>query len=187
MGITVSRKEFADILGNTPPWVGKLIKEGMPVKGGGGRGKTVEIDTADAIQWLIEREIRKRVGDDEDASAADEDRLLKRARRKTIEFDLDKKRGFHAPIPDIEAIMFPIATVFASQLDALAASICQEVAAESDPADVLKIIHAATRKARADTAGEILALVPRFLSALDEQYLADDRENRECATGEEPV
>lgn len=187
MGITVSRKEFADILGNTPPWVGKLIKEGMPVKGGGGRGKAVEIDTADAIQWLIEREIRKRFGDDENASAEDEDRLLKRARRKTIEFDLGKKRGFHAPIPDINEIMYPIAGVFASQLDSLAPSLCQDVAAESDPAVVLKIIHEVTRKTRSDTALEIMALVPRLISALNDQIVADDSEDSQCTLDEKPL
>ena len=73
MGEIVSRKMFAKMVGKSERWVGKWIDEGMPIAGGGGKGRPLEIDTEDAIDWLIRREIRRQIGDSgpqRDASTA---------------------------------------------------------------------------------------------------------------------
>ncbi|MDW3144960.1 terminase small subunit, partial [Vibrio sp. 2094] len=62
----VNRNEFADLVGKSAKWVGEWIKDGMPTEGGGGRGKPVMIDTAKAIDWLVDREVKKQVGEDEE-------------------------------------------------------------------------------------------------------------------------
>ena len=87
MGKIVSKKEFGELIGKSPRWISKLIEDGLPTAGGGGRGVEVQIDSEAAISWLIAREVRREMGeegDDEDGlnSASTEDRLLKKARRE---------------------------------------------------------------------------------------------------------
>lgn len=170
MGITVTKKTLADMIGKSPRWVSKLIEEGMPVKGGGGRGVAVEIDTEDAINWLIRQEVMKRYGDGEEieeGSVADEDRQLKRVRREKIQLEIDAARRKVVPFDATEAILFRIAAVFGTQLDALASRNASEFAALDDPAEIRQKLFAECRRIRAATAERLLSEVQALAAEID--------------------
>ena len=73
MAMTLSKKTLAQMLGKSERWISKLIEEGLPVAGGGGRGVPVELDSEAVIDWLIRREVRRQIGDDEDDDDEDDD------------------------------------------------------------------------------------------------------------------
>jgi len=53
---TVSRTEFARLVGCTPDRVSKYIQEGLPViSTGSGRGNVTTLDLSKAIPWLLKR------------------------------------------------------------------------------------------------------------------------------------
>ena len=66
MGKIVSKKELGELIGKSPRWISKLIDDGLPVSGGGGRGVEVQIDSEAAIEWLIARAVRQELGDDDE-------------------------------------------------------------------------------------------------------------------------
>lgn len=170
MGITVSKKSFSDMIGKSPRWVSKLIEEGMPTKGGGGRGVAVEIDTEDAINFLIRQEVMKRFGDGEEieeGSVADEDRQLKRARREKLQLEIDAARRKVLPFDAVESILLRIAAIFGTQLDALASRKASEFAAIDDPAEIRQILFAECRRVRAATAERLLSEVQALTAEID--------------------
>lgn len=170
MGIMLSKKTLADMLGKSPRWISKLIEEGLPVAGGGGRGVSVEIDSEAAIHWLIQRELKNQYGDeDEDAdgagSASTEDRMLKRARREKLQLEIDQIRGRLVPLDAVETILTRYASIYATQLDAIASRLASDMATIDDPAQARHRILAETRRVRAATADRIV---------IEAQKLADE-------------
>ena len=162
MGITVSKKTLADMIGKSPRWIGKLIEEGLPVQGGGGKGRTVEIDTEEAINFLIRQEVVRRFGDGEEpeeGSVADEDRQLKRVRREKLQFELEQARGLAVPLDVLEPVLFRIATVLGTQIDALASRNASELAVMNDPAEIRQKLFSEGRRIRAATADRLLSEV----------------------------
>ncbi|MEC8917804.1 MAG: terminase small subunit [Pseudomonadota bacterium] len=162
MGMTVSKKTMADMIGKSPRWVDKLIDAGMPTKGGGGRGRAVEIDSQEAIDWLIRQELAKHIGDeDEDGEeggrgGGSEDRQLKRARREKLQIEIDKERGRLVPADTVVEIMTRYSAIFASQLDALPSRLAQQVVTIDDPAQARHVMLTECRRVRAATADGII-------------------------------
>lgn len=157
MGKTLSKKDLADLLGKSERWITKLIEDGLPVAGGGGRGVAVQIDSQAAIEWLILREVRREMGDegeDEEgvSSASTEDRLLKRARREKLQLEIDQVRGRLVPIDAFVVLNTSIAAVYATQLDSLASRLAADLAIIDDPALIRARIFEETRRIRKATA-----------------------------------
>lgn len=187
MGITVTKKNFADMIGKSPRWVSNLIDEGMPAKGGG-RGKAVEIDTEEAIDWLVRREISKRFGDDEEVeegSAADEDRRLKRVRREEIELRIEERKRNLGPVEGFEDIALRIAGVYASQLDGLSSRVAGELSAIDDPAEIRAYLHDETRQIRAATAERLMVEIRELTAEADQLLSAEDSGDGVGATDED--
>lgn len=160
MGKIVSIKDLADLLGKSPRWISKLIDEGLPTAGGGGRGVAVQIDSQAAIEWLIAREIRRELGDEDDedeglGSASNEDRLLKRARREKLQLEIDQVRGRLVPIGAFVSVATSIAAVYATQLDALPSRCAADLAVIDDPATIRARLFEETRRIRAATADRL--------------------------------
>lgn len=160
MGKTLSKKDLADLLGKSERWITKLIEDGLPVAGGGGRGVAVQIDSQAAIEWLILREVRREMGDegeDEEgvSSASTEDRLLKRARREKLQLEIDQVRGRLLPIDAFVVLNTSIAAVYATQLDSLASRIAADMAIMDDPALIRARVFEETRRIRAATADRL--------------------------------
>ena len=160
MGKTISKKDLADLLGKSPRWISKLIEQGLPTSGGGGRGVEVQIDSQAAIEWLILHEVRREMGDEGEeeegvSSASTEDRLLKRARREKLQLEIDQVRGRLVPIDAVVAINTSIAAVYATQLDALPSRCSADLAVLDDPAIIRNRLFEETRRIRAATADRL--------------------------------
>ena len=160
MGKIVSKKELGELIGKSPRWISKLIDDGLPVSGGGGRGVEVQIDSEAAIEWLIARAVRQELGDDDEdeeglASASTEDRLLKRARREKLQLEIDQTRGRLLPTDAVSQILVSVAAVYATQLDALPSRCAADLAVIDDPATIRARVFEETRRIRAATADRL--------------------------------
>lgn len=171
MGLIVNKKHFADVIGKSPRHVTNLIDEGLPCQGGG-RGHALEIDTEKALNWLIQREIFKRIGDGDEEGAAetDEDRALKRVRREKIELEIKKARGHVVPLCEISDLLLSISSVFGSRLDSLASRLSSDLAVEDDPAVIRERIFKECRDIRSATADRFSEKVRSFIEGLDEIF-----------------
>jgi len=175
VGILVSKKGLADLLGKSPKHISNLIDDGLPVEGGGGRGKAVEIDSESAINFLIRREIAKRLGDEEDdgSNQADADLELKRVRKEKIELEIDiKKRGL-LPFDAVESILFLIANVYATQLDSLASRVASDMAVLDDPAEIRQLLFKECRGIREATADRLGTEIQKLTQEIDEITISD--------------
>ncbi|CRP86189.1 Phage DNA packaging protein Nu1 [Pseudomonas aeruginosa] len=173
MGKIVSKKEFGELIGKSPRWISKLIEDGLPTAGGGGRGVEVQIDSEAAISWLIAREVRREMGeegDDEDGlnSASTEDRLLKKARREKLQIEIDTARGRLLPADTVAQILVSVAAVYATQLDALPSRCAADLAVIDDPATIRARVFEETRRIRAATADRLERRASDFAADLDE-------------------
>lgn len=159
MGKIISRKELADLIGKSERWVSKLIEDGLPVSGGGGKGNPLQIDSEQAINWLIAQALRSELGDEDGeesgGGAKSEDRLLKRARREKLQIEIDQVRGRLAPNETFQLLMTSVAAVYATQLDSLPSQCASDLAIIDDPALIRARLFEATREIRAATADRL--------------------------------
>lgn len=160
MGKIISKQELADLIGKSPRWVSKLIDDGLPVAGGGGKGVPVQIDSEQAINWLIANALRKEIGDDDDdeegsGSASSEDKLLKRARREKLQIEIDTARSRMVPVDGVVFFLKTIAAVYATQLDSVASRLASDLAVIDDPATIRASLFDEMRRIRAATADRL--------------------------------
>lgn len=160
MGKIISRKELADLIGKSERWVSKLIEDGLPVAGGGGKGNPLQIDSQRAIEWLITQALRNEIGDDDDedgpgGGAKSEDRLLKRARREKLQIEIDLARSRLVPVDGVVFFLNTIAAVYATQLDAVASRLASDLAVIDDPAEIRAKLFDEMRRIRASTADRL--------------------------------
>ncbi|KGK17695.1 terminase small subunit [Vibrio navarrensis] len=165
----VNRNEFAQIMGYSPKWVGDLIKEGLPHQGGGGKGKPLLIETDKAIQWIIDREVQKQIGQYEKEHAAPkvgtkdgEDLLLTSAKRRKAEIEAKKAEESVIDVQELAQFMYSVANLFGSELDGVGARIGQQVAAESDPSKCKFIIDKENRRVRGATSDRICSFIADY-------------------------
>jgi phage terminase Nu1 subunit (DNA packaging protein) len=165
----VNRKTFAEIVGKSEKWVGNWIAEGMPTRGGGGKGKPVIIETSEAIAWLIEREVYKQVGnlDDEEkpvpGTKTGEDLLLTQAKRRKADVEADKAEASVISIQDASPFIFEVATVFGTALNGLSSRLTPELVGKDDPAQIKHIISREARAVRITTADRLRNFVAECL------------------------
>lgn len=167
----VNRNEFARIMGYSPKWVGDLIKEGLPHQGGGGRGKPLIIETDKAIQWILDREIQKQIGQYEKenngpkAGTKDgEDLLLTSAKRRKAEVEASKAEQTVMDLGDLAQFLYMVGNLFGSELDGIGARTSLEVSAEHDAAKCKNIIDREGRRIRSATADRLSSFVADYLA-----------------------
>ena len=163
----VNKKEFAAIVGYSERWVGEFVREGMPTESGGGKGKALQIDTAKAVKWIIEREVRLQVGEiDPNAPKAgtkdSEDLLLTKAKRRKADVEAAKAEMSVIDIQDAAQFLFEISTLFGHECDGLGARLAPEVAPVDEPAKCKHIIDTETRRVRAATADRLREFVSEY-------------------------
>lgn len=190
MGEIVSRKMFSKMVGKSERWIGKWIDEGMPIAGGGGKGRPLEIDTEVAIDWMVRREVRRQIGeDDEDdegaGSASTEDRMLKRARREKLQIEIDRERRRLVPVEAAGEILQQVGAVYATQLDALSSRCASALAVIDDPAKVRAHLHNETRRIRASTAERLERAAQELACDVGELAYADGEDGGGAAAEDE--
>ncbi|MFA0194467.1 terminase small subunit [Vibrio sp. 10N.222.55.E8] len=165
----VNRNEFAELVGYSPKWIGTFIDEGMPHEGGGGRGKPLIIDTESAIKWLIEREVKKQLGETESedntpkAGTKDgEELLLTKAKRRKAEVEAKKAEESVIDLQDVGQFLYAISTLFGNECNGLGARLAPEVAPVDEPAKCKHIIDVECRRVRASTADRIREFVTEY-------------------------
>lgn len=191
MGKIISKKELAELIGKSERWVSKLIDDGLPVAGGGGKGTPVRIDSQAAIEWLMAREVRREIGGEDDeeggagsGTASAEDRALKRARREKLQIEIDVALGRLVPVSAVVFFHTTIAAVFATQLDALPSRLASEMAVMNDPALCRARIFEETRRVRAATADRLESRASE-LTAQVGQLRIDGGDDGESAAAED--
>lgn len=70
MGKIVNKAELAEILGKSERTLTTWQKNGLPIASDGERGSSNFYDVEEVIEWMINREIRRLVGDSEDPEGA---------------------------------------------------------------------------------------------------------------------
>lgn len=168
MAVNLNRQEMADLIGKSPKWVGELIKQGMPVEGGGGKGTRVVIDSEKAINWFIEREVKRQVGEHGPADAPragtpeGEELLLTMAKRRKADVDAAKAEESVISKEDVAQYFFEVATVFSTELDGYGARLATELAQINDPAIIKQKLFAESRRVRAATAERLSSYVEGY-------------------------
>jgi hypothetical protein len=122
----VNRKEFAEFVGYTPRHVGNWLDEGMPCRRSGKKGDEVEIDSGDAIRWLLER----RAGED-GQSATDR---LRVAQAEKAEFENRVRAGEFIPAELHDAVIGHVASEIAQQMAALPGRVAGVLSGINEPA-----------------------------------------------------
>ncbi|EMK6708886.1 TPA: terminase small subunit [Vibrio mimicus] len=167
----VNRNEFAQIMGYSPKWVGDLIKEGLPHNGGGGKGKPLVIESEKAIQWIIDREVQKQIGQFEKERTAPkvgtkdgEDLLLTAAKRRKAEVEAKKAEEAVMDLGEIAQFLYMVGNLFGNELDGIGARTALEVSSEHEPAKCKNIIDRESRRIRSATADRLSAFVTEYLA-----------------------
>ncbi|WP_330149496.1 terminase small subunit [Shewanella xiamenensis] len=180
----VNRNEFADILGKSPKWVANQIDSGLPIEGGGSRGKALVINTELAINWLIEREVKRQVGELQGPNGAPvegtkdgEELLLTMAKRRKADVDAAKAEQSVIDLEDVGQFLYAISALYGSELNSLGARLASEVAQIHEPAMCKHRIDSECRRVRAATAERLRGFVA--------EYRAQQRSDRGCEASEE--
>lgn len=86
MARIVGQERIADVFGVAPKTIVEWQEQGFPVAQRGGPGVASEYESADCIQWKVERELKKI------QSETPNDRLA-RAKAESVEMDNAERRG----------------------------------------------------------------------------------------------
>lgn len=142
MPTEVGRNELAHILGVTPNRVTQLKADGIPFNDGRGR-----YPLAEAVQWVIQYWKTKSHQAGSENLSAHRKRLLE-AQAKKAEIDNDLRLKELIPAEIIGSTINQVAVIVASQLDALAPRLSNELTNQSDSAYIKKVINDETRQIR---------------------------------------
>jgi len=118
----LNKKDFADLIGYNVASISNFMRDGMPHETEGRQGGRVRIDTAKAIPWLIEDQIKKKVKDVENLKSAPNktrDKLTEEQLRK-LQIENDEKESKLVPIDEVSVIFNEAIVTVASLLDGAA-------------------------------------------------------------------
>lgn len=151
----VNRAEFAALVGCSPPHVATLIHKGMPATGGGKRGAPVEIDTAQAIPWLLARTERRA-----EAERSGPRARLQREQADKVATQNEARRAQLASTGAVRAMGDALVDAFdreATNRKRLARA-AERIAVTSEPAEVRAILQEFVRDLRSNFADRIAAM-----------------------------
>ena len=147
----MNQTEMAHLVGVSPMTVSNWVREGMPCRHPGGRGRASDIDLATALEWLAKRGIRPNVArdhalviptdqaSDDDGSDGDggADYKASRAKREHYaaareEMRYRQEAGELMAAAEVEAEVAAACTTIRTALESLPDSIAPRLAAASD-------------------------------------------------------
>lgn len=145
---TMTRSEFAELIGRTPQAVSQWIQAGMPARNAGTRGKAIEIDIEAAVPWVVKRIM---------TPLPERERLAKEQADK-IALENEKTRAGlihrHHVEQSVNGSINAVDEVLADLPDTLA----DPIAGTSDPAKIRSMIQDSVRHARAELADRLAKL-----------------------------
>ena len=153
----VNVSAFAAIIGRSQQYVSRLIADGMPAGQPKAKGIARQIDTAEAIDWLIARRTAE-------IKTPDEGETLNAAnlRKARADADMAEVRASEAaneviPLAAAEALIERVMVLVSSQLDGMAGRLAAPLAAETDAAACRQTIFDECRRIRGAMAAEFEA------------------------------
>jgi len=155
----VNKAEFAELVGYSPRQVSTWMESGMPCTGAGRKGVPVEINTADAIRWLIER------GSMDRAEGSQRDRLAL-AQAQRVEFENEVRRGELIPIELHGELLRKVAGEVAGQMSGFPGRVAGKIASIKDPALVRAKLIDECNEVRDAVAGVLGDIAESFAGAL---------------------
>ena len=146
----MNQTEMAHLVGVSPMTVSNWVREGMPCRHPGGRGRSSDIDLAVALEWLTKRGIRPNVARDhalvvptdpatDDDNGADEggaDYKSSRAKREHFaaareEMRYRQEAGELMIAAEVERAMADACTTIRAALEALPYRVSPQISAET--------------------------------------------------------
>lgn len=131
LGVICTRNEFASLVGMSAGWVTKALDEGMPAVRSGRKGDAVEIDTAQAWPWLLER-AEGRVGN---RPESERDRLASEQADK-VALENRVRRGELVEAAAVQSMASELVARLGSALDGLPGRLANELAGIHEPAEI---------------------------------------------------
>lgn len=146
----VNVSELARIFGVSRKWVYTLVEKGMPRAGR-------HFDLAAAVQWYM-AELKAPGKTDESEDVTEARRKLYMAQTERTLLDNDRMRGELCDIEEARSVLYGIASIVATQHDALAPRLAAIVAGESDIKTIQSLLFDELRAIRQSIADEVARL-----------------------------
>lgn len=127
----VTRNAFAKLSGMSEGWVTKALDQGMPSDRSGRARKSVSIETATAIPWLLERaasQVKREEGSERERLARE------MADGKAL--DNAARRGELVNVAHVRAVMLAAVSQLGAELEGVPGRMANELAAISEPAEI---------------------------------------------------
>lgn len=140
---TIGRNDLAKLFGITPMRITQLKGEGLPVAQGHGR-----FPLAGAVQWWVNYWKTKNSMTTKGVELDTHRRRLLKAQAKKAEIDNDIRLKELIPAEKVRSTVNQISVIIASQLDALAPRLANELTNQDDSAYIKKVINDETRQIR---------------------------------------
>ena len=170
----MNQTEMAHLVGVSPMTVSNWVREGMPCRHPGGRGRSSDIDLAVALEWLTKRGIRPNVARDhalvvptdpatDDDNGADEggaDYKSSRAKREHFaaareEMRYRQEAGELMIAAEVERAMADACTTIRAALEALPDRVSHQIAAETSEESIRTLLADAIEAMLADLAADL--------------------------------
>ena len=170
----MNQTEMAHLVGVSPMTVSNWVREGMPCRHPGGRGRSSDIDLAVALEWLARRGIRPNVARDhalvvptdpatDDDNGADEggaDYKSSRAKREHFaaareEMRYRQEAGELMIAAEVERAMADACTTIRAALEALPDRVSHQIAAETSEESIRTLLADAIEAMLADLAADL--------------------------------
>ncbi|MBF0449005.1 MAG: terminase small subunit [Magnetococcales bacterium] len=160
----VNRADFAAIIGKTPPWISKLIKQGLPCRSGGGKGKEVSIHTPDAIKWMVDQAARRSPHnqinvDSSNPTMAAEQLRLTRSKADIEEIRARELAGQYLETEAVRETFAEAMVIVSTQMDGLGGRVANQLAGMTSVAEIRDLIFKETRNIRRAAADKLQKFV----------------------------
>lgn len=146
----VGPTDLARIFGVSRKWVYQLVEKGMPRAGR-------HFDVAACVQWYM-GELKGSGSTDEAADVTEARRKLYIEQTERQRLDNARLRGELVELTEAQTVLYGVASVVASQLDAVAPRIAGLVAGNSDVKAVQSLLFDEHRSIRESIAQSVVAL-----------------------------
>ncbi len=121
-----NKAEFARIVGDSVRTITRYINEGMPVSNAGKKGQPLQIDTAQAISWYVDKKasskgyIKPPTGDEQEQDLNSARNLVYIEQHRKLKLENDKTEDTLIPADQVDLVFNSAITMLAAQLDGLA-------------------------------------------------------------------